>query len=304
MKLTETPCHLIDDRVREHRAVRMLVEAWFGESLFAALGLSGACWFILRLRVDRLDAPFNGDIDLLAGRLELDHPEELRARFEEDKRKHSNWSPELTARVLAHEGGIKWPPSTDYLVAVEAKCARAQASRDPKNSEKTIVTLKSTKTSTQKMRQMRRSIEQLSEMGLDRVALLDIIANSPAGGPGSESWFRAMSTAELSREEMHDVLQERLPSETSADYWVLSIGSIESGLEHERGALSLRNLGNASDNRRLAPVSGSHIECRKRVECSLQELLKDLPRPQCFFAVFDDCPACGKIHPPSLCELR
>jgi hypothetical protein len=119
----ESPRYLVEDRVREHRAMRMLFADELGNMLFPLLGLNGVCWFVLRLQMRRLSPSFEGDIDLLGGKLELEHPEEFQARFEEDLRKNNRWIPELTARSLAYEGGIKWPPSTNYLVAVEAKCA-------------------------------------------------------------------------------------------------------------------------------------------------------------------------------------
>lgn len=270
----------------------------FGDQLFASLGLDGACWFVLRMQMHRLSASFKGDIDLLAGRLEWAHPEEFQARCEEDSRKNNRWSPFLTTVTLAAEGGIKWPPSTNYLVAVEAKSAY----QDPGAAVISPETLKSTKASCQKKRQMRRSIEHLFEMGFDRVALLDLIANPPVGGPGSESWFNAGTVAGRSREAMNSVLQDRLPSQTSAGHWVLSIGAIESGLEHERGALSQRMLREASNNPQLA-ASGEVRANRKEIEGNLLRVLEDFPQPKNLSVVFDDCPTCGRVHPQPFCGL-
>jgi hypothetical protein len=249
------------------------------------------------MQMRRLSASFEGDIDLLAGKLEWAQPEEFQARWEEDSRKHNRRSAELTARTLAYEGGIKWPPSTDYVVAVEAKCAYQY----PCTAVVSPETLKSTKSSPQNTKRIRQGVERLSKMGFNRVALLDLIANPPVGGPGSESWFNASTAAGLSSEAMDSVLRERLPSETSAGHLVLSIGAVESGLEEHRGALSLRMLRGTLDNPRLNTPEG--LARRKEIESNLLKVLAYLPQPKYLFAVFDDCPKCGSVHPPPFCDM-
>jgi hypothetical protein len=261
----ENPRYLVEDRVREHRAMRMLFADGRGERLFAWLGLNEACWFVLRLQMRRLDPSFEGDIDLLGGKLEL------------------------------AEGSIKWPPSIDYLVAVEAKCARASHLNNPEDPEKSV-TLKSTKESPRKEKQMRRSIDQLSEMGFDRVALLDLIANSPAGG-----WFNALAHAWRSTEAMDPALRRHKPSECFVGHIVLSKGAVEGVLEDMGGAISLRMRRAALENPRLNTPEG--LARRNEIESNLLKVLADLPPPKYLFAIFDDCPKCGRVHPQPFCDL-
>jgi hypothetical protein len=163
------------------------------------------------------------------------------------------------------------------------------------------IRVKSTKASRQNKKRIQQSVERLSGMGFDRVALLDLIANPPVGGPGSQSWFNAGTIAGRSREAMDSVLQERLPSETSAGHWVLSIGAVDSGLENQSGALSLRVLREALENPRLNAPDG--LARRKEIESNLLKVLADLPQPKYLYAVFDDCPKCGRVHPPPFCDL-
>jgi hypothetical protein len=231
------------------------------------------------MQMRRLSASFEGDVDLLGGRLEWAHSEEL-------------------------QGDIKWPPSMNYLVAIDAKCAY----QDPDAAVISPETLKSTKASPQKTKRIRQNIDQLIDMGFDRVALLDLIANPPVGGPGSGGWLNALAVAGLSMEAMAPVLKGRLPSETRAGRFVLSIGAVEGGLEDKRGAISTRMLREA----RLAATGEVQIY-RKEVEDNLLKVLADLPRPKVVCDrdrlddsyvsfVFDDCVKCGKVHQKPFCD--
>lgn len=80
------------------------------------------CWHLLRLKKQRLQSSSEGDIDLLMGTLEWNDRAEFLARFEEEKKSKSQWHPSqvarLTAAFFAEQGGIKWPPSIDHLIAI------------------------------------------------------------------------------------------------------------------------------------------------------------------------------------------
>ena len=77
----------------------------------------------------------------------------------------------MAAKKVAEAGAIAWPPDMMYLAGIEVKCAYYQQG-----------VARSTKGSRQKVAAIRAQIDGLLALGLDRVALLDIIATDPAAG--------------------------------------------------------------------------------------------------------------------------
>ncbi len=155
------------------------VETLFGNPIiiqrfFHSLGLdSCSSWCLLRIKEKRLGISSDSDVDVLAGRLTWKEPDAFTSQFSEEARMHPEYPSatqyELAARALASTGGIQWPPQTDYLVAIEAKSAYRFGDE-----------LKSTKIG--KVPRIRGKVKALLQMGFDRVALLDIIANPPTAG--------------------------------------------------------------------------------------------------------------------------
>jgi hypothetical protein len=73
-------------------------------------------------------------------------------------------------------------------------------------------------------------------MGVDRVALLDVIANPPSDRLNSTAWLEAAGRAQHSLTAMRDILEARLPSGAAASQFVWSAGAIVGGDESIRGA--------------------------------------------------------------------
>jgi hypothetical protein len=256
--------YLVEIPEREREAVRRLLElpgiAW---QFFDSHGLNPSLsWCIQRVRHDRLVESFKGDVDILMGRLDLNE-----------------------------SGGIKWPPSTDYLVGIEAKCAYLH----PDANEITEDAIKSKKSSEQEIRKTQRQVKELLQMGFDKVTLLDMIANPPAFGIDSRAWFVALETAETSMKEMLPTLQKRLPDNSPAGHWVWSIGSVIGGDETMRGAGAPIELRRACENPFLRKDSKTRSR-RQEMQHNLHGILARLPPPCRLPAVFIDCGACTKVH--------
>jgi hypothetical protein len=181
---------------REYEACRRLVQLPFlSERLFGSLGLQPEfSWYLLQIRKELLGTSLLGDVDILAGRLSWSDPDAFEALVAEERanaqpERHDSWNYKLAALRLARARGISWPPSCDHVVGLEAKCAYWEPCAGG---------LKSTKSG--KTRKIRRQVESLLEMGLDQVALLDIIANPPVSGPNGGAWISALNVAATSRD--------------------------------------------------------------------------------------------------------
>lgn len=256
--------YLVDIPEREQEAIKRLLELPFiSEGFFGSLGLSPPFfWCLLKIRKDRFVASLSGDVDILAGRL-----------------------------IGADSGGIKWPPLTDYLVGIEAKCAYLYL----KANEISADTIKSRKSSPQKVRRIRLQVEGLLQMGFNKVALLDIIANPPASGIDGQAWLIASNIAMTSMEEMLPVLKDRLPMRSPSGHWVWSIGSVIGGNETVRGTGAPICLRIADKNPFLQADSGTQSR-RQKMESTLDLVFSKFPSPRSFPVIFIDCKFCGKIH--------
>ena len=274
---------------REPEAVQRLVSMPFlSEPLFASLGLMPAfSWYVLQLRTDRLVQNFKGDIDILAGKLSWSDPAAFEALVEEERRQrphsHPSWHYDIAARKLASSGGIRWPPAMSLLVGIEAKCAYRAA------------TIKSAKSSREKVQRMRLELQKLLRIGCDRVALLDIIANPLTSGSDGQAWLAAASGASISLDMMTKVLQERLPQETQVGHWVWLSGSVAGGDETVRGAGATLKLREAGDNPLLQMDPETQTR-RRAMEGKLVEILGSFARPSRFSVILLDCRTCGTIH--------
>jgi hypothetical protein len=161
--------YLVDMSEPEHEACRRLVQMPFlSEGLFASLGLqSSFSWVILQIRSDRLVPTMYGDVDILAGPLTWTDSRTFETYLAEERANHPDWhisrNYEMAALRLARTGGIKWPPSTERLIGVEAKCALV-----PRSAGRISVdVLKSIKSKPRRVEKIRRQVERLLEIGLD-----------------------------------------------------------------------------------------------------------------------------------------
>lgn len=119
----------IEGQQREPLAIRRLIDAQvYLPEILNPLGLSAPfSWYILEMRHEKLVEKCYGDTDLLVGSLSWEEPSEfeilVKRNMTELPNAHHSWHHQLAAIELAENGGIKWPPSTEYIIGFEAKCA-------------------------------------------------------------------------------------------------------------------------------------------------------------------------------------
>lgn len=284
--------------MREPEAVERLISLSFlSQGLLVPLGIDAEfSWFLLRVRTDRLVKALQGDVDILADQLNWSRPGEFVSLLAEEVKRepeaHPDWHQRIAAVRLAQSGGIRWPPSTEHLVGIEAKLGYL---------DRLTGRLKSTKSSRQKRGRIHLEVDKLVGMGLDHVALLDIIANPPAGGNGQDgqAWLEALRIAECSQENLEVVLADRLPPDSVAGHWVWSAGAVMGGNELQRGAGAPVQLRPPKVNSMLRDriVQGN----RNEVERNLRDLLARMPAPTSFPVILVDCRSCGTIHDVESC---
>jgi hypothetical protein len=135
---------------------------------------------------------------------------------------------------------------------------------------------------------IRKQIARNLNLGLDRVALVDIIVHHPTDGIDGAAWMGAGEQALGSLAEMRPALAERLPTDSLAGQFAWSVGSVVGGDERIRGA---------GAPILLRPVQANSCRARRGdLERGLRKILSALPQPQCWPAAFLDCRACNRIH--------
>ncbi len=288
--------YLVEEPKREREAVRILLDLrWILGRMLGPLGLhAGFSWFMLGIGKNRLCDFAEGDVDILAGKLEWAEPNEFEAVLASELKGKADWHPSnvefLAALKCAASGGIKWPPSTSWLVAIEAKCAYLH----PQADRIALESFKSTKASPQKVRHVQAQVQNLMDMGFDRVALLDIIANPPVSGADGQAWLVAADLADQSMRTFSATLKRRLSLESAAGHYVWSIGAVTGGDEGRRGAGSPTEFRPARDNPFL---SNPEVRARReQVEQRLREVFMRLPRPLNLRVIASECELCRQVH--------
>ena len=289
--------YLVDIPGKESEAIKRLLKLLpITGGLFKSLGLDSLfSWYLIEVRTDLHLGLLPTDIDILAGRLSWSDPGAFRSILAEEIKSEPN-APQsvhltLAALKLAESGGIKWPPLTDYLIGIEAKCAYL----DPNANEIKEDTIKSTKKSSKKKVGIRKQVEKLLSFGFDKVALLDMIANPPASGIDGQAWITALSIATSSKDAMSLILRQRLPNNSTAGHWVWSIGSIIGGDETRRGAGAPIELQKAAENKFLY-VNTDVKTNREKMEIAFNKIFGKLSPPYNFPVIFVDCRTCRTIH--------
>jgi len=285
--------YIIDQRRRESAATSHLLELMpISERLLEPLGLSRFCWAILELQIQRLKPDVIGEIDILAGPLQWTDSDAFGRELCEQTSRWPNAHPTIpeffAAKITAEQGGIRWPPSIEHLVGIEVKCAYNEQG-----------TIKSDKTSPEKIKGLRKQLARDLQLGLDRVALVDIIAHHPTDGEDGLAWLAAGAHAQTSITAMAAALTGRLanplpdgrftpePSLLSVGHFVWSIGSVAGGNETMRGAGAPILLRQAEAN---AP--GERTDLKRRIHC----LLAANPAPRCWPILLKDCTLCQQLH--------
>jgi hypothetical protein len=231
---------------------------------------------------------WNGDVDILSGRLTVTNKDAFRARLASLAREmpdaHPTQVDHLAAVATAEAGEIQWPPSMEYLVGIEAKCG--YLSRDGK--------MKSTKAGPGKVHDLHKEIQKLLNLGFNTVALLEFIANPPSSGVDTEAWVTAADVASDSTTRMSDIFSNRLPEGSPAGHGICSIGAVIGGDETLRGSVVETLLRQPRANSQL---ENAETKVRRReMELNLSKMLGNLPRPRSFPVIFIRCKKCEVAH--------
>jgi hypothetical protein len=118
-----------EEALRGEQRERRQLQAWLvagATDLLTPMGLANGWWCALEmLRSEVFADGTSGDVDLLAGPLELDiGDEEWHERVESARRvSDERLAVPLAMAALESEGRVKWPPDVSYTVAVEVKAS-------------------------------------------------------------------------------------------------------------------------------------------------------------------------------------
>ena len=295
--MSSMPRYLFEDSLRERRGIRIAADCPGEDGFLNPLGLFRYFyWVLFEVQKCRLSSSLIGEIDIIAGRLEWEDPRE----FERSRAAiitkvngvgHPSMIDLLAAVGLANAGGLKWPPPTDWLVAVEAKCAYLSPQADSILRKH----VKSTKTSAGKVAHMRKQVSGLLELGFNRAALLDILVNPPATGPDGGAWVRAAAIADQTRRAMSDDLRNRLPAGSPVGHCVYSVGAVAGGDEGKRASVSTDWRCPPLDNPLLTGDLGVKRR-RGELEVSIRRIFQTLPKPPYLRAAYCDCLDCKRVH--------
>jgi hypothetical protein len=279
-----------DNQEREALAIRRLLALdFYLAPIMKSLGLSLFSWYIVDIKHQQLvNTPRDGDVDILAGKLAWNDVEQTKTLLTEIRDGTPKLPQYLCEQILAKDGRLKWPPPTDYLVGIEAKCA---INKNPESSEISPDDIKAGKTSHGKQHSIGQQIDRLLEMGFNKVALFDFIANPPItshidGYPWlSAGMVAARSAAAMSQKkessnsslQTKGLLQGRLPPNSPAGHWLIPMGAVDG----------------ADDPFLQNPEVSSR---RMEMEKSLATILGNFPVPRLLPVVFVCCRISGKMY--------
>jgi hypothetical protein len=265
----------IESQQRELSAILRYVGLGIGSPLMYSLGLDFYTWCIVGIKHERLISQFrnSGDVDILVGNLRIE------------------------------ENQLRWPPLTNHLVGIEAKCAVNIAS-DVK--EVAPDDLDAAHHSPSKQRHIQKQLVKLLRMGFNKVGFFDFIANPPLDGAGSypwtaASWFASTSIDALSQKEMHsnsrehpDKIIPRFKEDSPVGHWLISKGAVAGGNESFRGAEITKLIQDAKENPHLQiETTQKH---REEMEKNLTSIFQQLPVPRSTPVIIVACLECNGLH--------
>jgi len=241
-------------------------------------------WYLIEIPTQRLIPSVKGEVDILAGNFEFSNPNEFQRLIEsfsqENPKAHPGYHINYCAGKLAHDGGLKWPPSLKYLVGIEVKASYLPLTAPTISSDQ----IRSKKDSHRKIRKIRGEVNKLLKIGFNKVGLFEFLANPPGDGVGSQSWSRASYIASSSIKEMESTYAGRLAADSPAGHGACSISGVNGRDECGSGAFSPRIFRHARDNPLL--VEEETRSNRRTMEQHLAEILPALPHPRTLPAVF------------------
>ena len=169
------------------------------------------------------------------------------------------------------------------MVGVEVKCAYFDTK--PRSS----------KSSPEKVGGIRKQIDWLLNMGLNRVALLDVIVNRPSDGIDSAAWLDAAGQAQISLQAMKGILRHRLPHNSPSGQFVWPVGPVIGGDESNRGAGGLLLIRQPLMNSGFGSKDRGILSNRKTLLGRIPRILEKMPVPRHFPMVFVDCRKCRRL---------
>jgi hypothetical protein len=278
----------VNDTDREKTATRhFLSHPLFRRDLLCALGMDGLTWVIIEAQKPRLIPGQFGDVDILAGNITFKNPQEFARALRDAENQWPGMSEpalqEYACKVVAEADGLNWPPISSRIVGVEVKCGYLDREKGPQ----------STKSSPKKVDGTRGQIDRLIEMGLDMVALLDIIGNNPTEAYGA--FLEAGRRAQDSARAFQPILEGRLPANTPAAQFCWSVGSVFDRDERFSGGGGLLRLRQGLPNLTAGATEDAVLN-RKTLLKNVSDFLGILPTPRFCPVFFIDCPDCAWLH--------
>jgi hypothetical protein len=157
-----------------------------------------------------------------------------------------------------------WPPSTNYIVAIEAKCL-------PKSREDMEPWASTVPRTSELTQQLKRNIR----LGFSRVGALHTIATTPDAGSFGGAMHAANSIGN------HFLMEAEQEADEDADglpvgHCVLSIGEVSWRHYHQSGAISVRKM-------KTAPLIGLAAPA---IQDQLDAILRNVPRPLYMRAIY------------------
>lgn len=277
----------VDSQKRESEAIRHIVGSHHKDVLLRPFGFDDLTWIIVEALKPKLTPGIVGDVDILAGNLDFKDWNAYRMALAEIEAQHPQYphvtKTQLAGKMVSEANGLKWPPEPVFVAGIEIKCAYF--------TDK----LRATKSSDEKVEGIRKQIDWLEKMGLDKVGLLDVIGNEPTyqeeGG-----FLGALGRADRSLQAMKSTLDCRLPEDSKAAQFVWPVGSVGGGDERIRGAGQPIMLREPAMNPRLLRKDPEALKHRAALLLNIPKLLAHLPPPRYFPLVFIDCRKCETIH--------
>lgn len=298
--------YLIENKECERSFLRRLWSFWSSlDPLLIKLGFNPHCsWALIEVDMSDLGASLKGDVDILIGHTALSDPRQYDDALNEHMELLTSAAPDaliqlvnptnMAADMVAWNGGIQWPPPTNYLAGVEVKCSRLDINVDPYKASLDEDDMKSTKSSRQKTEKIRLETNKLLQLGLDKVALLDLIANPPADGVNIGAWSNASTIASKTEKAMSKIFSNRLLPDSLAGHWVYSLGAIAGGNEALRGA-GYPNQYRPPRQNDFA-TDADTFNRRQVVEKNITSIFNRLPNPYSLPALYINCRSCRAIH--------
>lgn len=265
----------VESRKRELLAILRHLGRGIGSPMMHSLGLGFHTWSIVGIKHESLISQFrnSGDVDILAGN-------------------------------LSFEGShLQWPPSTNHLIGIEAKCAINAVSNF---KEVTPDEIDAAHHSPSEKKHIQNQLIKLLKMGFNRVGFFDFIANPPLSGTDSypwsaASWLASSSIEALSQKDMHsnsrehpDKIIPRFEEGSPYGHWLISNGAVAGGNESFRGSEIIKRIQDAEENPLLQTETTQNH--REEMEKSLASIFQQMPAPRALPIIIVACLDCGNLH--------